>query len=674
MAAATGALTMTSHLPDVFLKNRSEESKEDNWAEFVVPPFLNDLGIKSQSKAIVIIGGRGCGKTTLLRYFCHATQFSAKRPDLPKDALTHIGLYWRADTNFLNAFVGGEQTPETWRAAFEHLLACELGKEIINSLRNLNCNPERQSNFGQLDDLDLSVIQDFDATLGSTIAELERSLQKRRRLMSVWVNNLDGMAKPTFLPADLFLRTLIDTIQKQLPYLANTTFAVFIDEYENLRDEQQRFINGLLKHGSPPLLYNIAMKRNGWHTNQTTGTEAIELIADYSEIDLEDEISKYFELFAAELLFFRLAEHEPTLLDKLPIIPDQLRSVEYIDQRYGNDEYRSRVIEAAEYLLPRVNERAAAKEILADTKLRGKLIEKIGAALQKRDSSLLYERFIDGNFPEASIVLMALLNRPRENPEGLLAEFETLKAGKEGRLSMTSDLINNNLFGCVNSIYLDVGRPSILFSGFTSLTLMARGNIRYLLELIHRIFKVSDISNRGDSDDKLPFVSASAQATAVKEASELILSRVNGHGIHGPQLHALAQCLGSLFRERHRNERQSEPEINHFTLSGGDINERLRKYLAEAEKWSVLFLSKETKMKSAGSISSDYVLNPIFSPCFQISFRKKRSMQISSVQLQIMLEGDQVARDVLVRELGRQDKADTDQSDLFSGVGAGVGA
>ena len=130
---------MTHKLPDAFSKNRSEETKEDIWADFVVPPFLNELGIKKQSKAIVIIGGRGCGKTTLLRYFCHATQFSPKRPNVPQTDLAHIGLYWRADTNFLNSFVGGGQAPETWRAAFEHVLACELGKEIIQAVRNLNC-------------------------------------------------------------------------------------------------------------------------------------------------------------------------------------------------------------------------------------------------------------------------------------------------------------------------------------------------------------------------------------------------------------------------------------------------------------------------------------------------------------------------------------------------------
>lgn len=656
---------MTNKLPDVFSKNRSEETREDIWADFVVPPFLNDLSIKTQSKAIVIIGGRGCGKTTLLRYFCHATQFSAKRQDLTQADLSHIGLYWRADTNFLNSFAGGGQTPETWRAAFEHVLACELGKEVIQAVRNLNCNPERQREYGKLDELDLEAVQDFDETLGRTLNDLDRTLQKSRRRMSAWLNNLETFPRPTFLPAQAFLKTLVETLQDQLPYLSSSTFAVFIDEYENLRIEQQKFINGMLKHGEPPLLFNIAMKRNGWHTTQTIGSESIQLISDYREIDLEEEVSKNFDLFAAELLFFRLAEHEPDLLDKLPIVPDQLRSVDHISNRYKNENYRLRVIGAAERLLPRTTDRAAAKEVLSDPRLREKLSAKIKEALLKRKSRLSPSSFIDDKHPEASILMPALLNRPREDPDGLLAEFEALKAGKEGRLLPTEQLVRNNLFGCVNAIYLEARRPSILFSGFTSLTLIARENIRHLLELIHRIFKVFEAGENGD----LPVVPPAVQARAVKEASELILGTVSGHGVHGPQLYNLAQCLGSIFLERHKNDRQSEPETNHFTLAGGDLNEKLRTYLREAEKWSVLFLGRETKMKSAGAIDIDYILNPIFSPYFQISFRKKRSLPVSAAQLIGMLEGDQRARDALVRELCRQDNGSDDHPDLFSEAG-----
>jgi hypothetical protein len=541
-----------------------------------------------------------------------------------------------------------------------------LGKEIIQAVRNLNCNPERQRTYGRIDELDLEVLQDFDAALGQTLNDLERALQKSRRKMSSWLNNLETLPRPIFLPAQPFLKTLVETLQTQLPYLRDSTFAVFIDEYENLRIEQQKFINGMLKHGEPPLLYNIAMKRNGWHTTQTLGSESIQLISDYREIDLEEEVAKDFDLFAAELLFFRLAEHAPYLLDKLPIVPEQLRSVDQIKHRYKNQGYRDRVIGAAEELLPRTTDRGAAMAILADHRLRDCLLARVRAALLKRRSRIDPSSFIDDKYPEVSVLMSALLYRPREDPDRLLAEFEALKSGKEGRLSPTGDLVGNNLFGCVNAIYIDARRESILFSGFTSLTLIARANIRHLLELIHRIFKVF----KSSEDCELPVVPSAVQAKAVKDASELILGTVSGQGVYGPQLHNLAQCLGSIFLERHRSTRQSEPEINHFTLSSGEVDDKLRTYLCEAEKWSVLYVGRETKMKSTGAIDVDYILNPIFSPYFQISFRKKRSLPISAAQLLGMLEGDQRGRDALVREFSRQDNGGDDHPDLFGEAGS----
>ncbi|WP_434591795.1 hypothetical protein J3Q09_21800 [Pseudomonas sp. R4-83] len=655
---------MINKLPEIFSKNRNEETKEDNWSDFVVPGFLNELEIKSQSKAIVIVGGRGTGKTTLLRYFCHATQFSSRRPNLPDNILNHIGLYWRADTNFLNSFAGGEQTPEVWRSAFEHMLACEFGKEIIRALKNLNCNPERQERFGLLESLSISVLRDFDDSLGDTIFELEKSLQRSRTRLAMWVNNLDTCPRPVFLPADAFLRALIGTLKDQLPYLSESTFGIFIDEYENLRDEQQRFINGLLKHGSPPLIYNIALKPKGWHTKQTIGGESIQEISDYRAIDLESYIAKDFDVFAAELLFFRLAEHEPELQNKLPIVPEHLRSIDHIQERYDNPKYREIIVNAAEQMLPRVSLRAAATEVLTDAKLLDRLINKIRFALQRKGSELEAEDFIDIQHPEVSVIMPALLSRDRESADALLKEFIDLKHGTGVRLSSKGALVSNNLFGCINSIYIDARRTSILFSGFTVLTMIARGNVRHLLELIHRIFK----EYKPSEDEVLPVVPPYVQAHAIYIASESILNTVSGFGIFGPQLYALVLCLGSIFRQRHRSDKQSEPEINHFTIAGGELSEKLNRYLLEAEKWSVLFLSRETKMKTLGVIASDYTLNPIFSPYFQISYRKKRSLHFNTTQLLQMFEGDQQVRDALVRELGKQDVSEPEQIDLFGEV------
>src|SRR6476646_6816496 len=80
--------------------NRTEELGYEVWKEYVLPPFFCNLTIGDTKKPRIIIGGRGCGKTMLLRYLSHESAFSKSRLRIDKDALSHIGLYWRSDTQF----------------------------------------------------------------------------------------------------------------------------------------------------------------------------------------------------------------------------------------------------------------------------------------------------------------------------------------------------------------------------------------------------------------------------------------------------------------------------------------------------------------------------------------------------------------------------------------------
>src|SRR5450759_4601666 len=90
---------MSTQIATAFSKTRAEELGYDVWQHFVIPPFYNQLDLTTARKPRVIVGGRGCGKTMLLRYLSHQSMFSPARPAVPQEALLHIGLYWRAGEN-----------------------------------------------------------------------------------------------------------------------------------------------------------------------------------------------------------------------------------------------------------------------------------------------------------------------------------------------------------------------------------------------------------------------------------------------------------------------------------------------------------------------------------------------------------------------------------------------
>jgi len=640
-----------------YVRNRAEENRKDIWEEFVIPRYFDALEIRRQQKAIVIEGGRGCGKTTLLRYLSHASQFSPKRDALEHSDLAYIGIYWKLDVNFLNAFDSEELTRSQWISAFKHHLACCLALEILGSVASINCSAERVKKFGWLDRLDFGELSPFDPALPASFPDLVRSLRARKDSLATWLNNFHTLPAPLFLPGEQFLLRLVEVIKDQLPYLNESRFSVFIDEYENLPDYQQQYVNGLMKSAQAPLLFSVAMKPNGMRTRQTLTQESIQNTSDYRHIDLEQHLRPSFGEFAAELLFFRLVETRPDVSSLVPITPRVLRDESRLEER-RDQAYRERLMDAARAVLPRMTESQLAAEIMASPNLRARLERQIKQALSAWGSKLMPTSFLREQEPEASLVCSALLSRRRERPENVLAALDEYVSKRTGPFG---NWISNNLFGVELQIYQALETVCPLYSGFDALVLMARANVRYFLELTHQIFR----DNVDQAESSVPSVAPERQAESVRAASRAMVEQIQGCGPSSSQLHTFASSLGSLFAAKQGQLAQSEPEINQFTLSKGELSLEAREYLREAEKWSVVLVSGETKMKSTGAAGDDYLLHPAFSAYFGISYRKKRSIGLAARDVLTLFVGSQDRRDSLVSVLARA--AADNSGDLFGG-------
>jgi hypothetical protein len=97
-----------------------------------------------------------------------------------------------------------------------------------------------------------------------------------------------------------------------------------------------------------------------------------------------------------------------------------------------------------------------------------------------------------------------------------------------------------------------------------------------------------------------------------------------------------------LFALAHKRPTQSEPEICHFAIVRGDraLEDDQREFLDEAEKWSVLARDEETKKKnSVHERSFEYVLNPIYSVYFNITYRKRRKLDLGVAEFAVLMGG-----------------------------------
>lgn len=654
-------MSTTNIAAQAFAKNRAEELGFDLWGEFIVPLYYDRLSLDEVRKPLIFEGGRGCGKTTLLRYLSHASQLSPNRELSPETLPKQIGLYLRADTQHLRTFRGDALSEQDWYRAFEHDLCLSIATELLSSLLALSSTAQRRQVFPGVESIDFAGWRDFDASAPTTLYELVRHLRSARNRFSMWLNNQEGdHPRPTFLPLRPALLELIGAVREQLDFMRDRVFFVFIDEYENLLPYQMRAVNTRLKHSEAPLIFHIATKRNGMLTRETLSSERLQERDDFRTCDIEEWAETDFTLFAAELFCLRLRRKG------LAVGPEAIESgilltVAGIKTRLNDQAYRRETLEAARKILPGVNNEGAAQHVFQDKNLIGRLRENIRAGLQFSGASYEVDDFLRPELGQDAVCVPALLHQGKK-PKDLLIELNK-KAAKEVNLFDSAYWTHNYFSASMYLLFLPLPRPCVLYAGFDAFLKLSKGNTRHFLELCHLSLQGAEVSA-----NEVQSVDIKAQAMAARDASALFVKETQGSGEFGNRLFHVVNTLGQVFRLSHARPSQSEAERTHFTISDGDLSADSQILLAECLKWSVLFVAPETKVKGARLETMEYIFNPIFAPYFGISFNKGRKLEIPVSSMEVLLTGRREEMNGLIKSYQKAWKldGDGDQYSLFT--------
>lgn len=533
-----------------------------------------------------------------------------------------------------------------------------LGIEVLRSLGSISKSSFPAEITTELQRLCFDSITAFSSDLPSQYFPLLHFLERSLDGFAMWVNNVRIAPQPAFLPGPDFIKRLISILREQIPSLGNAVFFVYVDEYENLGEAQQQIINTWLKHSEPPLVFNIAMKRNGFKSRVTEQGEPLSNIHDYRDIDLEQfEMGSEFPLFAAEILLHRLE------LAEFSMPPNQ--GIDGIATEISrlSPAYPEKVLEAARSIFPSLSYSRLSERIVKDSTLRRRLHQRIEKALRARNwLKEDPETFVMDDFPEASVIMPALLSRRSITLEELRNEIRKLQAAKDNRFIGTTAWVHNNLVACLLQIYDGLPRPCPVYSGFSTFCHMARGNLRHFLELSFRA-----LGRSSKARQTLGAIDIDSQAEAARQVAADLLSEIRSFGEHGNNLHAFVLRIGTLFSVAQQQPAQSEPEKTHFSIEGGEaeIQQSDVSFLREAIKWSVLFEEKGTKKKDENEPEGhEYILNPIYSPYFHISFRKKRKLELTATEAKILIGGSFEAVKKLISEYQKRWAVDLEDAPL----------
>lgn len=614
-------------------KNRSEHLGKDVWKDFVIPRFFNKVDLSS-SMSTRLEGGRGSGKTMLLRYLSYHSQFSNYRSDIPDEAINKIGLYWKADTQFLRLMQKRGVSEEDWKTVFDHYLNLKLSLEILASVIAIGESSCRLLSVEEVYSSKVHGITDF-GFVSEEFDSVFREVQSRIRKSEMVIQNVKGIEALEKLPSS-FLFTIIDSIKISLPALKKSMYSVYIDEYENLLPYQQRVINTRIKHSEDPLIFNIAIKLNGMSETSTLSEEKLENIADYTIVNLDNEINNSgFDVYVAEIFLKKLGESSPEIAESFGLDLSICSDIKRVSERHEIS-YELRCKEALAKIFPGRTHNDLAEEIFNTPRFYNKMRFEIERALiLKGASNFSPEDFIDSNFKKASVICASILFRKKITPQEVFEELIKLKVDKNNKFTNKTSWEHNYFIGCYLRLVRAAKASSTFYSGFEVYTALSGGNVRHFLELCKS--SISLINEPDRLDDFV--VERRLQHIAARNTSEELVKEIQRFTPLGNQLNNFVKGLGKVFQLCQDRESQSETEITHFGIKNdaGLMEKEDYFFLSEAEKWGVLKAMPSTKNKSSDAYHTyDYILNTIYAPFFMISYRKGRKVDLEAVDIKSM--------------------------------------
>jgi len=610
-------------LSTIFAKNRAEELPDDIWNKYVLPLDYEQFNLLSFSKSTIVKGGRGSGKTMFLKYHCYPTIFSKNKKELLESEFTNVGVYWRPDTDFAN-MISKNYLDNDWKVAFNAYIGLSIFSEFSKMITTFIASNYKDKNHINLAKT-LMIPDDFkdlfDLEEIITVISFDKVCQKYRSLLNDWLNYPDGKP-PIIFGAKEKLLYFINTVLKSIEPFTNTTFHIFIDEFENLSNEQQILINSWIKHSHDPLIFHIAYKNHYKVTPDTESDEKLVDVNDYRIIDLEKLYEDNFEILASEIILSKFYSY----FNKEQMY--NLSDIKLIENRRDTN-YQNKIKNIVKKIFPSLSLSELVIELFQDKALVGKLGKLIEDGLKSKKSKLDYKLFVDIDKKEESLINGILLNRNNINPDELLKHF------KNKDKIYYKDYINNNLLGSILLLYTFYQNKTCpYYAGFERFIILSQANIRHLLELCHQsIIEYEKIENFKSITIEIFSIPLELQTKAVRNTSKTQIDKIANLGKYGKDLQKIVIRLGKIFLLSQKRHSQSKSEVNQFTIKGYEIHnsdEDGEKLINECKIWGILKEENNNKQTTdKDNARYLYILHPIFSPYFGISHRKKIKIDLS---------------------------------------------
>ena len=597
---------------------------------------------------MIILGGKGSGKTHVMRYLSFALQRLRYADSVISGIRSegYVGIYMRCDGLNSARFCRKGQSDEIWADVFAYYIELWLGQMVVDAcykaLKGTQVIVNQESSIA-------AAVKDlFDTPANpfpDSVADLGHHLRSLHRDLDAAINNcaLTGTLDIRIRASSGNLVFGIPQVfAAHIPELSDVAFVYLIDEFENLTEQQQKLINTLIREKRNPSSFKIGARLYGLRTHSTfCADEEIKEGSEYERLPLDVRLrnqEKGYKNFARRLVLRRLTTRR--MLSNPPESDNEIKH--FLESVFGKSDGDIVAKEETQFVTRKyANKERPYFKTLRLALERGREGQGVPSISSREDIDTLIQNLSCYDFPLLEKLNCFILYQDWNSKRNLLESAIAIQQDCQSYVSTRAKetQYHDKLLHWRADLLAQLRREcdqKQRYVGFGTFVDLSWGNPRHLLILLKHVLSWAAFKGEKPFGDKP--ISVGAQIEGVKEAADWFFRDARIPGKDGKLVQDAINRLGTVFRSIRYSDKPSECSLSTFSFDPAAATDETQRLIALAEKWSLLVYVGLQPDRNSERVDMKFQINRMLAPRWGISASRRGALVISGDDLNAVFD------------------------------------